>query len=102
MLWQCLAVFVALAAGDEAPTAVAQFRAPERIVADGKPIDVEVGHASPHYADFDGDGVSDLLVGQFGSGKLRIYKNHGTLRKPEFKDFTFVQAGGKDASVPSG
>ena len=37
-------------------------------------------------ADFDGDGLKDLLVGQFGHGKLRIYRNSGTTTKTQFKD----------------
>lgn len=75
---------------------------PVRILAGGKPIDVEVGHAAPCFADFDGDGLEDLLVGQFGGGKLRIYKNAGTGRLPRFDDFSIFQADGKEGTVPSG
>jgi hypothetical protein len=71
------------------------------LVLDGKqPIDVDVGHATPYVVDWDGDGKKDLLVGQFGSGKLRIYLNKGTDAQPKFDGFTYLQAGGKDASVP--
>ena len=65
-------------------------------------IDVDIGHAAPLVADFDGDGVPDLLVGQFGEGKLRVYKNVGSAKEPKFDGFTWFQAGGKDASIPSG
>ena len=50
--------------------------------------------------DFDKDGKKDLIVGQFGKGKARIYLNIGTDAKPVFGDWTFLQAGGQDASVP--
>ena len=56
---------------------------PVRIEAAGKPIDTDVGHAAPFVCDFDGDGVQDLLVGQFGEGILRIYRNEGTNAKPK-------------------
>ena len=39
-----------------------------RLEAGGTPIDVSVGHAAPYVLDFDGDGVRDLLVGEFGEG----------------------------------
>jgi hypothetical protein len=91
------------AAAALAPLLSAQtFEAPVRILADGKPIDVEIGHAAPCVRDFDGDGVRDLLVGQFGHGKLRIYRNQGTDKAPVYGAFTFLQAGGEDATVPAG
>ncbi|MBI1902600.1 MAG: hypothetical protein HYS13_15975 [Planctomycetia bacterium] len=93
---------LALSADEAAAKSAYGFRAPEKILADGKAIDVEIGHAAPCYADIDGDGAKDLLVGQFGEGKLRVYKNHGTTAQPRFADFKFLQAGGKDAIVPSG
>ena len=71
-----------------------EFRDPVRLHTDGQPIDTEVGHAAPLYDDFDGDGVKDLLVGQFGDGILRIYRNTGSDDEPvfaagvEFKDGT--------------
>ena len=46
--------------------AAGEFAPPVRVEAAGKPIDTEVGHAAPFVGDFDGDGVDDLLVGQFG------------------------------------
>lgn len=47
-----------------------ELAAPVRIEAAGKPIDTDTGHAAPFVGDFDGDGVRDLLVGQFGDGIL--------------------------------
>ena len=48
---------------------------PRLVRAEGEPIDVDTGHAAPLMRDWDGDGTLDLLVGQFGSGRLRIYPN---------------------------
>lgn len=118
---------VSLAGAALAPNAAAQAKdllPPERILADGKAIDVTTGHAAPYVLDFDGDGVKDLLVGEFGdgtfpaaelptalaegwrrgdhfaNGRLRIYRNHGTNAAPSFKGFEYLRAGGGIATVP--
>lgn len=78
------------------------FVEPFRVKAGDQYIDVDIGHAAPLFVDFDGDGLEDLLVGQFGEGKLRIYKNHGTKGNPIFKDFEWFKAGGELGTVPSG
>ena len=85
----------------------------------GAPIDVTVGHAAPYVIDFDGDGLRDLLVGEFGDqpypqerlpegakgtyeqGRLRIYRNCGTNAAPIFKGFEYLRAGKEYASIPS-
>jgi hypothetical protein len=56
---------------------------PLRVEAAGKPLDVERdGHSAPFVGDFDGDGVRDLLVGQYHEGRLRIYRNEGSDTSP--------------------
>jgi hypothetical protein len=56
----------------------AEFKPPERLKADGAPVRVEApGYAAPCWADIDGDGKKDLLVGQFAKGKIKVYKNVG-------------------------
>jgi len=55
-----------------------KFHAPVRMLADGKPISVEApGYASPCWADVDGDGKKDLLVGQFHKGKVAVHRGLG-------------------------
>jgi hypothetical protein len=75
---------------------------PQRVLANGKPINVTVGHAAPLVTDFDGDGVPDLLVGQFGDGELLVFRNGGTAAAPTFAEPTLFQADGKTGNVPSG
>ncbi len=79
-----------------------KFAEPIIINAGDSPINVDVGHAAPFWHDMDGDGVPDLLVGQFGEGKLRVYRNIGTAKEPKFKDFEYLKAGGEIARVPTG
>lgn len=96
-----------------------RFEPPVPLRANGEIINVTTGHAAPCIYDFDGDGVRDLLVGEFGNrpfkgettqaagpghpwtaGKLRFYRNHGTDHAPLYKDYSYVQANGQDAQVP--
>ena len=66
-------------------------------------LNTDVGHAAPFVYDFDADGKRDLLVGQMGSGHLRIYKNIGTDKAPKFsEDFEIFQAEGEHGTVPTG
>lgn len=74
---------------------------PVKILAAGKPIDVDTGHAAPFVADFDGDGVRDLLVGQFRDGKLRIYHNGGSNTEPRFDRFAWFLDGRPEGRVPA-
>ena len=85
-----------------ASTAAQQLDKPFRVQAGGKPIDVDLGHAAPYFADFDGDRVRDLIVGQYGKGRCRVYKNVGSNREPRFETFSWLEAGGDVAYVDGG
>lgn len=80
----------------------AQLAAPFRVESGGKPIDMEQGNAAPWVMDFDGDGRFDLLLGQRGECKLRIYRNLGSNQAPRFGVSAWFKAGGVDASLPGG
>jgi len=75
---------------------------PIRLEAAGKPIDTDMGHAAPFVCDWDGDGVRDLLVGQFGGGVLWIFRNEGTNAVPKLAAGVKFKQAAKDGVVPSG
>lgn len=57
------------------------------------------GHSGPWVEDVDGDGVKDLIVGDF-SGFFRFYRNEGSNKDPRYAKAVNLQAGGVDAKVP--
>ena len=74
------------------------FQSPVRLTAAESAIRVESpGYAAPCWADVDGDGKKDLIVGQFNHGKMRVFKNLGA---GKFGDGDWLKAGGKVAEVP--
>lgn len=75
---------------------------PIRLMAGGKLVDTEIGHAAPYLADIDRDGNRDLLVGQFGGGKLKIHRNIGSNQNPDYEAPKFLEANGQIVSVPTG
>jgi hypothetical protein len=75
-----------------------EFADPVRMQGGGEAVRVErPGYACPCWADVDGDGKKDLLVGQFSGGKIRVFKNLGD-NKLAAGDW--LQADGKTAEVP--
>ena len=92
-----------LAAAAPGADVAADLQLPVQIQAGGKPLDVQRdGHSAPFAADIDGDGVVDLLVGQYEQGRLRIYRNLGTNTNPRFDAHTWLTAGGQMGRVPEG
>jgi hypothetical protein len=61
----------------------AEFEAPVRLTAEGVPVRVESpGYAAPCWADIDGDGKKDLLVGQFNQGRSASTRTSATASSP--------------------
>jgi hypothetical protein len=97
-----VAPLILLIASASLSDAAHELTAPVRLEAAGKPIDTAVGHAAPFVCDFDGDGVKDLLVGQFGDGILWMYRNVGTNKQPKLAAGVKFKDGQKDGCVPTG
>ncbi|HUV67537.1 MAG TPA: VCBS repeat-containing protein [Sedimentisphaerales bacterium] len=101
-MFRALAVVLAGMMGVENAGLSAELAPPVRLEAAGKPIDTDIGHAAPLVCDFDGDGLKDLLVGQFGEGLLWIYRNEGTNTEPRLAAGVKFKEGKEDGRVPSG
>lgn len=75
-----------------------EFKEPVQIKIDDQPIKVEApGYACPSLADMNGDGLKDLLVGQFAGGKIKVYHADG---EQGFKKGEWLKADGETAEVP--
>jgi hypothetical protein len=76
----------------------ADFETPVRLMAGDAAVRVEQpGYAAPALADLNGDGQMHLLVGQFRSGKIRVFKH---LDAEKFGPGDWLQAEGEVAEVP--
>ena len=77
------------------------FEPPQRLTAAGGVIDCggQWGHAGPCYEDVDGDGLRDLLVGDFG-GKFQYYRNIGSEAAPQFDLGSDIAGGGRRRRSP--
>lgn len=77
------------------------FAAEIQIQDNGQPLTAE-NYSVPSMADWDGDGVFDLIVGQETpeGGKIRVYLNQGTATAPQFDGFSYVKVNNQDLTVP--
>ena len=78
------------------------YQTPFRVYANVFPITLSIGHANPLITDWNGDGLKDLIVGQYSGAKLRYYQNSDSNDSPMFGDFSYMQADGTDISLSSG
>ncbi len=85
-----------LALGFSATAFAQEMGTPTPIKAGGKCIDCSPAYAAPLVADYDNDGLQDLIVGTW-KGEFRFYKNNGSKSEPEYKDFSMIQANGENA-----
>ncbi len=77
---------------------------PQEIVqADGADIQVP-GYSVPCLADWNSDGLKDLVVGEgggSGKAKVRIYLNIGTESAPQFGGYFYARVTGTDLTCPA-
>jgi len=78
------------------------FSQPFFVQANGVDLVVSASIPDPCVVDWDGDGLKDLIIGQFSSGKIRFYPNSGSNANPVFTTYTFLQAGGVDITMAYG
>lgn len=88
--------------GDDTDTIqrAADLAEPVRLIDHDHPV------AAPFVADVDGDLAPDLLVGEFrrsayAEAGFRLYRNLGKPKHLEFDAGSWLQAEGRDATVPA-
>ncbi len=94
-------IVATLIAAAVSQAALPQFAAPFKVQAGGGDLTVEL-IADPFMVDWNGDGLNDLIVGQFTGGKIRFYPNTGTNQEPAFSGYTYLQADGADITTTYG
>jgi len=68
----------------------------EFVGAGGMDIDVP-GYSVPSFAQWNGDGLADLIVGEGSgsdTGKVRVYLNTGSAFQPQFTSYSYVRSDG--------
>lgn len=89
-----------------APTAGAQFHIGPEAFVPAAGLEIQVGgYSVPSWADWNGDGLPDLVVGE-GSGsdrpRVRYYLNSGVPGAPMFGGFGLALSQGTVLSQPGG
>ncbi len=64
---------------------------------------IDVGYyGAPCVVDWDGDGLKDLILGQFSSGNIRFYQNIDSNDSPIFTGYRYIQSDGANITLPYG
>jgi hypothetical protein len=81
-------------------TQTSSLKKPYRVESSGNIIDTggSNGHSAPSVVDLDGDGLKDLVVGDFG-GRFQLHRNVGSKTKPLYESGGYLQSAGADAKV---
>jgi len=95
-----LAALGGISSADSPSTAL--FEEPVRLKAGDEFVDTRayVAHTGPLLYDYDGDGKTDLLVGNF-RGSIQLFRNVGTREAPVYESKGLLQADGKDVKIPN-
>lgn len=84
---------------------------------DGKVVEIETGSSAPFIRDMNGDGIDDLLIGEFGDvtcpeeewknlshryvqGRCRLFTNVSKTEKPELLPYRWLESNGAPLYVP--
>lgn len=76
---------------------------PEALLKSGGATIEVPGYSVPSLADWNNDGLPDLIVGEGGGGetaRVRVYLNTGVSGAPRLDGFVYVQSQGADLTVP--
>ncbi len=102
LMWSILGVFLVVGSASGADVA---FGPAQLVQAGGADIQVP-GYSVPSLADWNGDGLNDLIVGEGGGGfpgKVRVYLNIGTAADPQFRDYAYARSNASDLTcTPDG
>jgi len=87
-----------------AAVAAADLRLGQEVYVESGGVAIDVpGYSVPSVADWNDDGLPDLIVGEGGvEGKVRVYTNVGTEGAPSFDGYAYAQAGTTDLVEPGG
>jgi len=80
-----------------------EFQAAQTVQVNGGDIQVD-GYSVPMLADWNSDGLSDLIVGEktvAGTGKIRVYLNDGTASNPQFNGYFYAHSASGDLEFPA-
>lgn len=83
-------------------TQIPKFESQGKLKCNGQQVS-DISWPTSCVVDWDGDGLNDLLVGEFSPNKkVRFYRNEGSKTDPEFKSYAYLKAAGVDIALSGG